>query len=224
MPSCVPPVGDGEHRRSRPLPPLEQLQRELRLSTLFCAFAAEAYVNAFLARAFDPQTIHEVDREPTPRKYLLGIERAMGRSELDPGAAPLRQDRAVQERDQIVHARPRRVKTGATGLRSDPFFIARSLIAVADCVLKLRDCLEDIDYMGPLETSSDLGDEIDVDLMTIEAERTYFFTGGLIHAAAKARKELEAIGLRLRGGPATTTYPPLNLVTRGRDLEAAAWR
>ena len=190
----------------------------MRLSTLFCAFAAEAYVNAFLALTFDPQTIHEVDREPTPRKYLLGIERAMGRSELDPGAAPLQTMIALfKERDQIVHARPRRVKTGATGLRSDPFFIARSLIAVADCVLKLRDCLEDIDYMGPLETSSDLGDEIDVDLMTIEAERTYFFTGGLIHAAAKARKELEAIGLRLRGGPRLQRILPSIWSTRSRS-------
>ena len=123
----------------------------------------------------------------------------------------------------IVHPRPVRVKVGATGLTSDPIFVARSLVAVADCVLALRDCLEETDFMGPLETMWDLGDEIDVDSTTIEAERAYFFTGGLIHVVAGARKVLETVGPALRAEPNTTPKPPFDLFARSRDLETRGW-
>jgi hypothetical protein len=208
----------------RSLTPLDRLDRHLRLSTFFCAFSAEAYVNAFLALALDPQTVQELDREPTPRKYVLGIERALGSRPLDPDAAPLQAViELFKKRDKIVHLRPVRVRIGDTGLTSDPIFGARSLVAVADCVLALRDCLEETDFMGPLETMWDLGDEIDVDLTTIEAERAYFFTGGLIHVVAEAREELEAIGSALLEEPTTTPLASFDLFARSRDLEAVGW-
>jgi hypothetical protein len=208
----------------RSLTPLEQLDRQLRLSTLFGAFSAEAYVNAFLALALDPQTALELDREPTPHKYLLGSERTVGSKRLDSGTAPLQVvSELFKKRNKIVHPRPARVEVGEGGHATDPIFVARSLVAVAKCVVVLRDCLDETDFMGPLEAMSDLGDEIDVDIATIEAERAYFFTGGLIHVVAGALDELEAIGSALREDPSATSQLSLDLFARGRDLEAASW-
>ena len=58
---------------SRTLTPLEQLHRQLRLSTLFCAFAAEAYVNGFLAPAFTWLSCRSLDRHWSGRR-LVRIE------------------------------------------------------------------------------------------------------------------------------------------------------
>src|SRR4051794_15032834 len=53
-----------------------------------------------------------------------------------------------QRRNGIVHARPRRVEVYDYGLRVDPKLCLRSLVAVADCVLVLNDCLAETDIMG----------------------------------------------------------------------------
>jgi hypothetical protein len=203
--------------------PVEYLNRRLRLCTLLSALAAEAYVNAFMVEALGAAQAMAVDREPTTAKYVLGTERVAGKRVLDRGQGPLQLVVDLfKQRDSIVHARPRRVKVNAYGLRIEPTLCARWLIAVADCVLVLNECLGETEYMGPVESMHDLGDEIDVDWSEIETERDYFFTGGLIHVVAQQRKAISKLGDAVERNPflAATERPP-DLPAEGRELEGA---
>ena len=198
------------------------VDRKLRLCTLLSALAAEAYANAFLEFALGSQQASDLDRNPTSRKFVLGPGHAGCGKSLDLGRAPLQLVAELfKRRDAIVHARPRRVRINEYGVRQDAGLCARSLIAVADCVLVLNGCLEETSFMGPIERMYDLGDEIDPDWEMIDAERMYFFTGGLVHVIAKERGGVQALGDEIQRDPFADRHlsAPPDYVARGRELE-----
>jgi hypothetical protein len=204
---------------------VEWTNRKLRLCTLLSALAAEAYVNAFLAFALSEDEANELDRKPTAEKFVAGPQRAVGEGPLARGNEPLQSVAALfKRRDQIVHARPRRVPVNEYGLRVDAKLCGRSIVAVADCVLVLNDCLQDTDFMGPIEKMHELGDEIDLEPGMIEAEQDYFFTGGLIHVVAAERETVDAIGRAIQQEPlGPREVVPVDLVAHGREAEDRLW-
>jgi hypothetical protein len=198
---------------------LEGVNRNLRRCTLMAAMAAEAYANAFLALALKPAEAAAVDRVPTPAKFVLGPRLAVGSSRLETGSGPLQTVSGLfKRRNHIVHAHPQRVPVHSYGLRSDPKLCARSLVAVAECVRELNECLEETEFMGPVEHRHDLGDEIDADAETIDAERTYYYTGGLIHLVIEHTRELEALGQAITDNDASSIMIP-DLAAEGRRRE-----
>lgn len=163
--------------RSRSPDATRCVNRTLRMCTLFSAFAAEAFVNAFLELGLGSDKGAELDRNPTARKYVLATEEGTSEKQLDLGRAPLQiVAELFKRRDALVHARPRRVQVDEYGIRISAMACARSLLAVADCVLVLNESLAETEFMGPIERMHDLGDEIDPDWDMIEAEQLYFFT------------------------------------------------
>ena len=206
---------------TRPVDRIQEVNRALRICILFAALAAEAYVNGFMALVLTADALAELDREPSARKYVLAPEHATGEAQLDLSRAPLQVlTELFKRRDRIVHARPERIKTIAYGVMIEPTECARSLVAVGECVISLSDSLEDAGFMGPVERMWDLGDEIDPDEGQIEAERTYYFTGGLPHVIVEHEVELVALAAGLEADPLTGGQAPvLEFIALGHERE-----
>jgi hypothetical protein len=105
---------------------------------LFSAFAAEAYVNEFLAAHLSGPDLDAIDRMRTIEKYIIGTRLAYGEQLFFRDREPYPDMKALfKQRNLLVHARP---GTGPSsqGLTAvalegalDPVRLARFLVAVA---------------------------------------------------------------------------------------------
>jgi hypothetical protein len=76
---------------------------------LFVAFAAEAYINEFIAAYFTGNDRNAIDRMPPAEKYTLAPRLALGKALFPRGVEPVQTiARLFKQRDLLVHPKPGR--------------------------------------------------------------------------------------------------------------------
>lgn len=112
----------------------QTLIREATAGVLFCAFAAEAYVNRFLAAMLSAVDFAAVDRLATVDKYVIAVPRADPDIPFARGEWPIGDlTRLFSMRNALVHHKPDKPpKDDIT-----PLLLADFLIAVAEAARRL---------------------------------------------------------------------------------------
>jgi hypothetical protein len=134
-------------------------------ATLYCAFAAEAYVNVALIRLLGEDEYEPIARMPVRSKYFLAPRLGSREVWFTEGEAVLESlDQLFTTRNRLVHAQPERLYWASTG-ESDPppdveaprpelTDVARWLSATADAVCRLAQSHAELSEMqriaGPL--------------------------------------------------------------------------
>lgn len=102
---------------------------------LFCAFAAEAYVNRFLVARLDEADFVAVDKLTPVDKYVIAVPRADPGVTFDRARAPMGDlKRLFKARNALVHHKPE----GPPKDELTPTLLATFLIAVAEAAETLN--------------------------------------------------------------------------------------
>jgi hypothetical protein len=76
-------------------------------ATLYCAFAAEAYVNVALIRVLGEEEYRALSRVPVRSKYFLATRLGMREEWFDAGEQVLQDlEQLFSQRNRLVHAQP----------------------------------------------------------------------------------------------------------------------
>jgi hypothetical protein len=123
---------------TRPLPPPSVA------ATLYCAFAAEAYVNVALVRTLGETEYVPASRMPVRTKYYVATRLGMGEQWFTTGEPVLEHlDELFTQRNRLVHAQPERsilhpfADPQSPDLHNDLSNVARWILATAECVSRL---------------------------------------------------------------------------------------
>lgn len=174
------------------------------MAVLHGAFAAEAFVNAFIGLAC-PQELASIDRKPTAEKFGLAAKLATGTDPFDHGRYPFQGVVDIgKRRNELVHHRPGYVErvveagSGLLRLRDDPIKVTGMVLAVADATTLLDDCLDEAGVISPFEEMYDLGDEIDIHLEEVQRDIEVWFVGEPVSIAIEERTYLEDLAAKLK--------------------------
>jgi hypothetical protein len=121
-----------------------------RRTMLYSAFAAESFVNEFMAMYFDGQDLKTLDRLSTVEKYVVATRMALGKALFNRGGEPIQKlQRLFKLRDLLVHPKPGKGLSVPDPIAGDPDFNPREaailLVAVATAaeVLLREACVGD---------------------------------------------------------------------------------
>lgn len=113
-------------------------------ATLFCAFAAEAYVNVALIRVLGKEEYEALDKVPVRSKYFLASRLGAREEWFSRGEQTLDDlSQLFKQRNRLVHARPEilvfgpEVERDAPELHTDLRNVARWLAATSDAASRL---------------------------------------------------------------------------------------
>jgi hypothetical protein len=135
--------------RTAAVPALERRTRFSRNAMLFAAFAAEAYINEFVAQHSTGQDFETLDRLSTVEKYVMSPRLLLGREVFVRDAEPIQSLRKLfRRRDVLVHPKPEKgvpdranpaanVEGFAADAVYNPLEAAHSLIAVATAAVTI---------------------------------------------------------------------------------------
>lgn len=124
------------------------------VATLYCAFAAEAYVNVALVRLLGEDEYKPMDRVPVRSKYFLATRLGMREAWFAGGERALRDvDSLMQQRNRLVHAQPSLDRLNREkGAEPEPYEdlanVARWLSATAEVVSRLGKSHGDLHEFG----------------------------------------------------------------------------
>jgi hypothetical protein len=127
----------------------EQRIRFSRNAMLFAAFAAEAYINEFIAAHFTGKDYEAVEKLSTVDKYVLAPRTALGRDLFPRDREPAQTLRALfKQRDVLVHPKPEKGLPGtirAAGyprvVGADPIYNPRAAVTVVLAVAEAADTI-----------------------------------------------------------------------------------
>jgi hypothetical protein len=94
-----------------------------RRAILYSAFAAEAFINEFMAMYFEGRDLETLDRLPTLDKYILAPRFAVGLDLFRRGGEPTQTlQQLFRQRDALVHPKPGKALPLPKTTRADPVF------------------------------------------------------------------------------------------------------
>lgn len=113
-------------------------------ATLYCAFAAEAYVNVALIRILGEEEYNSMSRIPVRSKYFLATRLGMREEWFSAGEQVLESlDELFSQRNRLVHAQPERSILSSASAPEEPDLhmdvrnVARWVAASADAASRL---------------------------------------------------------------------------------------
>lgn len=180
----------------------------LRHAILYGAFAAEAYVNAYIDLAC-PDQARSMDRVSTLERLLLATRLTTGRNVFNRGGEPFQGlSKLFSRRNELVHHKPGFVKREFKMVRGlkpfdSPIEVTRFILAVAEATSILDECLDEIGIESDMAIAWDLGDEIDVTQRELDA----WFVGEPVLIALEETKYLKRLAEFLDAGPPAQGTP-----------------